>query len=105
MKKLLIVLVVISVLLVGCSSIVGIPDKGTTPTTVSTSGNSTSHETTCHVLQGQLNMLAQEVQQDTTDLAAAHDTLVKGRIQVSLHKLHLRIQQVQKEYKGCSANS
>ena len=105
MKKLLIVLVAIAVLLVGCNSIVGNTSTGTTSVSSVSDKTATRSETTCQVLQGQLKMLAQEVQQDTTDLAAAHDTLVKGRIQGSLLKLHLRIQQVQKEYKGCPANS
>jgi len=104
MKKLLIVLVAIAVLLVGCGSIVGTTITPTPPPTSNVQGN-TSPETTCQVLQSQLRMLTQEVQQDTTDLAAAQgDTLATGRIKVSLQKLHLRIQQVQKEYKGCPAN-
>ena len=104
MKKLLLVLVAIGVLLVGCNSLVG-NTSNTTPVLSVSGKTTTSPETTCQVLQGQLKKLAQEVQQDTSDLAAAQGgTLATGRIKVSLQKLHLRIQQVQKAYKGCPAN-
>ncbi len=103
MKKLLLVLIALGILLVGCSSTVETTKNPTASTTVNVlSKTIITPETTCQVLQGQLKTLTKEVQQDKTDLAAARgDTEAQSALEVSLLKLHLRIQQVQKSLKGC----
>ncbi|GAC1390227.1 MAG: hypothetical protein NVS4B11_06060 [Ktedonobacteraceae bacterium] len=66
----------------------------------------TSPETACHAQQSQLRILTQEAQQDNADIAAARsDTHATGTIKVTLLKLHLHIEQVQKAYKSCLATS
>lgn len=106
MKKLLFILIALGILLVGCGSIVGTLDKTTGSSTFNAPTKTPiSPETSCHVSQNQLSLLIQEVQRDSTELAVRSDTPTQRAIKVTLLKLHLRIQQLQKALKGCMATS